>query len=284
VIATDIGFDVLPPLRVASYNLHAGVDGWGRRTDVVDVAVEIDADVLFVEESWRSDAVDLASEIAARTGATAHTIPLAAGVRVTGGTGPARWQPRRALVVGNQGLYLDSVLPIGRRGERRLATARGVEAGEWCLGVVTRLPVMSSEVIELTPLAKDRARRRLIGLELDAGNGALWCFAVHGAHLSHGSLGQYREIVAHLEDRLDGDRAAVLGGDLNCWGLVARRVLRGWRQAARGATWPSWRPHSQLDHLFVHGPIDVVSGGVLDRRSSDHRPVVASIVVRPGLR
>jgi endonuclease/exonuclease/phosphatase family metal-dependent hydrolase len=60
-------------------------------------------------------------------------------------------------------------------------------------------------------------------------------------------------------------------------------VLRGWRQAARGASWPSWWPHSQLDHLFVRGPIDVVSGGVLDRRSSDHRPAQASIVVRPGV-
>lgn len=272
-----------PPLRVATYNLHAGVDGWGRRTNVVDVAVEIDADVLFVQEAWRSDEVDLAGEIAKRTGATAHTFAMASGFRVTGGMGPARWQPRGALVVGNLGLYLDSVLPIGARAERRLASARGVEPGEWCLGVVTRLPVVSSEALALAPLARDRARRQLVALELDSGNGTLRCFAVHGAHLSHGSLGQYRELVGHLEDRLDGDGAAVLGGDLNCWGPVARRVLRGWRQAARGATWPSSRPHSQLDHLFVHGPIDVVSGGVLDRRASDHRPVQASIVVRPGV-
>ncbi|HUD68987.1 MAG TPA: endonuclease/exonuclease/phosphatase family protein [Acidimicrobiales bacterium] len=272
-----------PPLRVATYNLHAGVDGWGRRTDVVDVAVEIGADVLFLQEAWQSDEVDLVGEIAARTGATARTVSLASGYRVTGGTGPPRWQPRRSLLVGNEGLYLDSVLPIGRRAKRRLAVARGVEAGEWCIGIVTRLPVISTEVLELAPLARDRARRRLVALELDAGNGVLRCFAVHGAHLSHGSLGQYRELVGHLNDRLDADSAAVFGGDLNCWGPIARRVLRGWRQAARGATWPSWRPHSQLDHLFVHGPIEVVSGGVLDRRSSDHRPAQASIVVRPSL-
>lgn len=272
-----------PPLRVATYNLHAGVDGWGRRTDVVDVAVEIDADVLFVQEAWRSHDVDLAGEIAARTGATAHTVPMASGYRVTGGTGPAHWQPRNSLLKGNRGIYLDSVLPIGERADARRADARGVEAGAWCLGVVTRLPVVSSEVLDLEPLAKDRARRRLLFLELDAGHGTLRCFAVHGAHLSHGSLGQYRELVGYVEDRLDGDAAALLGGDLNCWGLVARRVLRGWRQAARGASWPSWWPHSQLDHLFVRGPIDVVSGGVLDRRSSDHRPAQASIVVRPGV-
>lgn len=272
-----------PPLRVATYNLHAGVDGWGRRTNVVDDAVEIDADVLFVQEAWRSDAVDLAGEIATRTGAIAHTVPLASGFRVTGGEGPARWQPRRSLLVGNRGLYLDSVLPIDARTERQLASARGVEPGEWCVGVVTRLPIISSEVFELTPLARDRARRVLLAVQLGVGDEVLHGFALHGAHLSHGSLGQYRELVGHLDERLDADGAAVLGGDLNCWGPVARRVLRGWRQAARGATWPSWLPHSQLDHLFVRGSVDVLSGGVLDRRSSDHRPVQATVAVRPSL-
>jgi endonuclease/exonuclease/phosphatase family metal-dependent hydrolase len=266
-------------LRVATYNLHAGVDGWGRRTNVVDVAADIDADVLFVQETWRSDDADLAAEIARRTGGTAHTFAMASGHRVTGGTGGASWQPRGSLFTGNLGLYLDSVLPIGGRAAQRLAAAHGAEAGEWGLGVVTRLPVVATEVLELAPLPKDRARRRLVALTLDAGGNLLRCFAVHGAHLSHGSLGQYRELVAHLHARLAPADPAVLGGDLNCWGPVARRVLRGWRQAARGATWPSWRPHSQLDHLFVHGPIEVASGEVLDRRASDHRPVRASIVV-----
>ena len=271
------------PLLVATYNLHAGVDGWGRCTDVVAAAAEINADVLFVQESWRSGKVDLADEIARRTNATAHVFAMASGYRVTGGVGPARWQSLRAMALGNHGLFLDSMQPISRRAERVLSASHGAEAGEWCLGVVTRLPVLACEVLELAPLARDRARRRLIALHLDAGGSALRCFAVHGAHLSHGSLSQYRELVAHLEARVDDGSAAVLGGDLNCWGLVARRVLRGWRQAARGATWPSWRPHSQLDHLFVRGPIDVVSGSVLDRRGSDHRPVVASIEIRPRL-
>jgi endonuclease/exonuclease/phosphatase (EEP) superfamily protein YafD len=35
-----------------------------------------------------------------------------------------------------------------------------------------------------------------------------------------------------------------------------------------------------LDHLFVRGPVDVESGGVVDARASDHRPVVATVVVR----
>jgi hypothetical protein len=239
--------------------------------------VAIEADVYFLQESWRSDTVDLAELIARRTGGTATTVPLAAGARVTGNLGGASWMPFGSLWRGNQGLYLDSLLPIGERAAQLRDASHGVEDGEWCIAVVTRLPVRSSEVIELDHLKRDRARRALLVCDLATPDGPLRAFALHGAHLSHGSLRQYRGLVTHLDERLDDGAAAVLGGDLNCWGPIARRVLRGWRQAARGPTWPSWRPHSQVDHLFVRGPIAVLDGGVLDRRGSDHRPVVATV-------
>jgi endonuclease/exonuclease/phosphatase family metal-dependent hydrolase len=267
------------PLRVATYNLHAGVDGWGRRTDVVDTAVALEADVLFLQESWRSERVDLAEEIADATGATARTYVLARGWRVTGGAGSSSWQSPVALLTGNHGLYLDSEHSLRRGAARRLARASGVERGEWCVGVVTRLDVVNEEVVELTHLAPDLARRRLVHLTLDTGTGPLEAFSLHGAHLSHGSLGQYRELVIDLDERVAGGKAALLGGDLNAWGFLARRVLRGWRHAARGATWPSWRPHSQLDHLFVRGPVEVIDGGPVPASSSDHRPMTATIVV-----
>lgn len=268
------------PLRVASYNLHAGVDGWGRPTSVVDAAVGLDADVLFLQEAWRGETTDLAAEIAARSGAVACTYPLATGHRVTGGVGEASWQPRDSLLHGNHGLYLDSELPVTGAAARRLAAASGVERGEWCVSVVSRLPVLAHEAVELRHLARDRARRRLVVVTLEHPSGVLLAFGLHGAHLSHGSIGQYRELTGDLDALSPITQPAILGGDLNCWGPVARAVLRGWRQAARGRTWPSWRPHSQLDHLFVRGPLDVLDGRALDRRESDHRPVVATVAVR----
>lgn len=269
------------PLRVATYNLHAGVDGWGRPTRVVDAAVALDADVLVLQESWRTANVDLAAEIAERTGATAHSHVCASGWRVTGGTGRATWQPADALLVGNRGLYLDSEQPLSTRSLDRLQHAEGAERGEWCVAVVTRLEVLKEDVVELSRLAPDQARRRLVHLTLDSGDGPLEAFGLHGAHLSRASLRQYRELAGALDEGCGASEAALLGGDLNAWGTVVRRMLRGWRHAARGATWPSWRPHSQLDHLFVRGPVEVLHGGAVPKHASDHRPMVATIVVRP---
>ena len=52
-------------MRVATFNIHAGVDGWGRRQDAVAVAVALEANLLFVQELWRGEfddqVVDLTS-------------------------------------------------------------------------------------------------------------------------------------------------------------------------------------------------------------------------------
>lgn len=265
-------------LRVATFNLHAGIDGFGRPTAAVDAAVSLDADLLFVQESWRSGTVDLAEDIAARTGGSAHTVSLSEGF-VRHGSGPdGRWQPRGALLNGRHGIVLDSVRPVPAEHRRALQASGRFSEGDWRMGFVTRLEVLDVAVLELAHLERDRARRRVVVATLRAGDRELMGVTLHGPHLSHGSLGQYRGLVADLERRLGG-RPAVLGGDLNCWGFVARRVLRGWRQAARGPTWPSWRPHSQLDHLFVRGSVTVLEGHVADVAVSDHRPVTAVVEV-----
>lgn len=76
-------------------------------------------------------------------------------------------------------------------------------------------------------------------------------------------------------------RGRPLGGRPQRLGVP--RPPRAPRLAPRGpgATWPAWHPHSQLDHLFVRGPVDVVDGGAVAALASDHRPMAASIVVRP---
>ena len=267
------------PLRVATYNLHGGVDGWGRTTAVVRTAIDLDADVLFLQESWRGEGVDLAAQIATGTGASAHTVALASGHRATGGEGGRGWQPLGAYVRGNRGLFIDSERPLGQGAAAALAAAAGAAPGEWCLSVVSRLEVLAFDVVELRHLARDRARRRLLVATLSHPRGPIIAFGLHGAHLTHGSLGQYRELAHDLDALRPCGEPAILGGDFNSWGPIVRRLLPAWHQAARGRTWPSWRPHSQLDHLFVAGPITVLRGGAVDARASDHRPVAATIEI-----
>ena len=49
---------------------------------------------------------------------------------------------------------------------------------------------------------------------------------------------------------------------------------------SRGATWPAWNPHSQIDHILVRGAIEIGAGEVLPAAGSDHRPVRAELVLR----
>ena len=75
-------------MRVATFNLHAGVDGWGRPTRVLDHVVDLDADVLILPELWRGDdGDDLFEELGSRLGMRGDFAPLASGERVTIGSG-----------------------------------------------------------------------------------------------------------------------------------------------------------------------------------------------------
>ena len=61
-------------LTVANFNLHAGVDGWGRPFDTIAVCRELGTDVMALEESWTSaeagapDEIGQAEQIAAALG------------------------------------------------------------------------------------------------------------------------------------------------------------------------------------------------------------------------
>ena len=65
----------------------------------------------------------------------------------------------------------------------------------------------------------------------------------------------------------------MLTGDCNFWGPPASMCLPGWRRGVRGRTWPAHRPHSQIDHVFLRGGVQALSGEVLPDSASDHRPV-----------
>jgi endonuclease/exonuclease/phosphatase family metal-dependent hydrolase len=66
---------------------------------------------------------------------------------------------------------------------------------------------------------------------------------------------------------------------MNFWGPPLSLALPGWRRAVRARTYPSWRPHSQTDHIFVTRAVEVISGESVAVGRSDHLPLRARLAV-----
>lgn len=260
-------------VSLATFNTHLGVDGWGRPFDVVEACRSLDADVLVLQESWAPDG----SPSLARRVADALGYDLAEEVLGRGRlldpdpTADDHWGPPLGPLV--------SILHVDddpRWRQRRAGTRRaGGWHGAWGVALLVRVPARFLGVTRLTPLRRDPVRRVVLSCEVPVGDEVLTVHGTHFSHLFHGSPLHYRQVARTLARR---DRPAALAGDMNLWGPAVSLQLPGWRRLARGRTWPAGRPHSQLDHVLVTGPV-TGSGTVLGPLGSDHRPVRVDLVV-----
>ena len=267
----------------ASFNLHAGVDGWSRPFGLSQAWRRIDADVVVLEECWapdggRSLALDLASEF----GYDVIEVPLARAYVLAPTAppaevgGPASWGPGRRPGRAGPPRAIRLAGPTGARRRRLRPGERdeALQAGSWGISLLSRLPIRRHEVLELSALRHDPADRVAIVAEIGSGDQTIWVAGTHLGHLRHGSYRQMRALSSALR-RFEGP--GVVLGDLNCWGLPVLAMMPGWRKAVNGRTWPAWRPHSQLDHVLVrHGTL-ALGGEVLPGLGSDHRAVRARV-------
>lgn len=241
----------MPELTIASYNIH-----WGRGPhrfgnapfDVVAACRRLDADVLVLQESWAPDD-DLSDH---------HRVADALGMVVACDVSLAR-----------------AVIEPQPRVVRRERTGGAGGTGGWHLVALSRVPVRSTSVEPLPHLWFDHSDRAVLALEVEVDGSSL---PVRGTHLPHLEYG------AHLSTRglrralppTDGPAAFI--GDMNMWGwTIDRMVPQGWRRAVRGKTWPSHRPHSQIDHLLITPSVQVVWGEVGPDLGSDHLPIRARL-------
>jgi len=286
----------MPRLVVASYNVHGGVDGWGRPFDVVDACRRIDADVLMLQESWSPDVgISTAQDVARQLGYVAVELPFARGRIVAPLTseGPDdRWGPH-VWARNVHGLRLDR-----RRAETRLhqeekdlqthraragsgMRQRPAQRGSWGIAVLSRLAVAGSQTVDLGKLPTDPSRRGAIVADVEL-PGADSPLRVVGTHLAHLSQGSPRHIHA-LRRALHAltPVPSVLAGDMNLWGPPLTLLFPGWSRAVRGRTWPAWwlRPLAQSDHILVRGSVRVDTGEVLPIVGSDHLPLRAALVI-----
>lgn len=258
---------------LGTFNIHAGVDGWGRSFDTVAACRAIDADVLVLEETWSpEDGPGIAQQIADAMGYTVREETLAGGrLAVPHPEAGDRWMPSLDWRGASHAIYLDSERALGPRitTSVRYQTA---QRGRWGIAVLSRLPITDSHVVDLGRLPRDRARRLAIVVAVQAGTASVTVAGTHMSHITYGAPRQYLVLRRHLRLAV-GEGPAVLAGDMNLWGPPVVALLPGWRRALRGKTWPAWRPHSHVDHVLVHGGLRVVEAEVLPMAGSDHRPV-----------
>lgn len=267
-------------MRVVTFNLHAGVDGWGRPTLALDTLVGLDADLMVLPETWRGEDEDMFEGLLARTGGRGVFAPLAHGRRAHGGTGGRGWQPLGAHFTGERVLLFDEHRTLSRPQSAHVARVGRLEPGDWGLALVTRLPLESAEVVPLGRMAREKVERALIVARLSLGGRPFHAVALHGAHLSHGSPVLYRRVNALLAG-LDPGLPVLLAGDFNCWRPLLRALLPDWRTLARGRTWPAYRPHSQIDHVLGRGPWRPTRSWTVDG-GSDHLALVCEVDLDPS--
>jgi endonuclease/exonuclease/phosphatase family metal-dependent hydrolase len=263
-------------LTVATFNLHAGVDGWGRPFNVVAAALALDADVLLLQETWTpNDGEGLAGLVAAAGGYEVHEARISDALLFDPPPRASRrWGPYRADN-GARALWVSDAETLSRVRAQRPDVA--FRLGGLGIAVLSRLAVSRVESIELGSLSRDGpGRRDALLAEIEVGGSAISVVGTHLAHFMHGSPILLERLRRRLPPR---DEAGLLAGDMNFWGPPVALALPGWRRAVRARTYPSWRAHSQIDHILVTEAIGVVSGGSVHVGGSDHLPLRARLAI-----
>jgi endonuclease/exonuclease/phosphatase family metal-dependent hydrolase len=267
-------------LSVTNYNMHCGMDGWGRPYDYIEAISSFGTDVIALEESWTvaGEGEGQAERVAAHLGYQIVSHTLAEGRRIRPQPdAEASWAKQPSWTLENRALYMDSLRPQPPN-VQAMPRWQEAEPGTWGIAVLVRpdLPILDSRVLPMSPLSSDVVRRAAVVVDLEVEGHPVSVAGTHMSHLHYGSHRNWAELRDQLRTGARDD--AVLLGDMNTWGpLVVTLFMPGWRRAVVGRTWPAWRPHSQIDHILVRGALRSVGGSVLPNAGSDHRPVRAEL-------
>jgi endonuclease/exonuclease/phosphatase family metal-dependent hydrolase len=254
-------------LRVASWNLLHGrslTDGQVDDANLRAGAEALDADVVALQEVDRYQA---------RSGHTHQTSVVAE-------TLDAAWSTFVPAVWGEPGAEWDPVAHDDEDDGERAA---------YGIGLVSRLPVTRCEVLRFAPapvgmpllvpgngLVKVEDEPRVaVAAVLDGPGGPLTAIATHLSFVPGFNMRQLRRLVRWAA-RLPAPR--LLLGDLNLPGRLPGMVS-GWTQLSRVATYPSWKPRVQFDHVLSDSltPADVSRVESLQLPVSDHNALALTL-------
>ncbi|MGH8884402.1 MAG: endonuclease/exonuclease/phosphatase family protein [Egibacteraceae bacterium] len=255
-------------LRIATYNLLHGLDF---RTGMVDldgacaVIAGLEADVVAVQE------VDRGLE---RTGGVDQVARLAELLGWHGAFAPAllgdpdtRWSacPPEDAAVPAYGVGLLSRLPLADVQRRALP---GGGDGQRKLRASPQKP------------GWDHEPRVALSASVAADGGLVRVTTTHLSYLPWRCVAQLRAAARFAQARR-GHGAAALLGDLNLPAWGARLALSGtrWAHAGGAPTYPAWEPKIQTDQLLVTGGLLVRELTVGPPATSDHLPLLATLVL-----
>ncbi len=263
-------------IRLATWNLLHGMsvaDGQVRPADLGAGAQALDADVLALQEvDWnqrRSGDVDQTTIIAEATGAVWHRfVPSVRGVP------GEQWEPAAHdedltgdrhdrdgdVIPGHYGIALASRLPVLEWEVKRFAPA------PWSLPLL----------VPGTGLVRVPDEPRLAIVAVVAGpTGPFTVAATHLSFVPGYNVSQLRALRRWLQTK-PGPR--VLLGDLNLPRSLVR-LVGGLNVLAGTATYPSWSPRVQFDHVLADGITErqVERSQAVRTPVSDHCALLADI-------
>ena len=234
--------------RVATYNIHKGVQGLGpaRRLEIHNIghAIEqLDADVVCLQE-----------------------------VRKVHRTEEKYFKNWPALA------QADFLAPEGY--ESIYKTNATTKHGEHGNALLSRWPVVTHQHEDMSDHRLEQ--RGLLHVELQVQERLVHVIVVHLGLIPASRIRQVTQLLAFIEREIPQQDALLVAGDFNDWGTRVGRMLQDanlkeWSQG-RSPTFPSRLPIVQLDHVYARGlrPAGLmVPHGRIWRQMSDHLPLLA---------
>ncbi|MGW3682202.1 endonuclease/exonuclease/phosphatase family protein [Streptomyces prasinus] len=244
------------PLRVATYNIHAGAgeDGVFDLDRTARALRDLNADVIGLQEvdvHWgdRSGFVDEARALAGKLDMRVFFAPI---------------------------YDLDPA-------------AEGAERRRYGVAVLSRHPVIGAENHEITRLSTqtpDPVPAPMPGfaeVTIEVGGAHVHVYSTHLDHRAHPSVREAQ--VADMLDVLAADRGPkILVGDFNAE-AAAPELASLWQRLRDadpdgGGTYPAADPVKRIDLVAVSSGITVTGAEAVATEASDHRPVVTDLRIR----
>ena len=237
-----------PVLRVATWNIHKGVQGLGlaKRLEIHNIghAVEqLDADLICLQEVRHGNRREQQR--------FAHW--------------PAQPPAEFLAPDGYHWVY------------RSNAQTRHGEHGN---ALLSRWPVLGHAHEDMSDHRFEQ--RGLLHTEVQLAGQSVHVLVVHLGLVPASRERQVAQLLRYIRREIPDHAPVLVAGDFNHWGQRLSRwlALAGWHEAASPAcgTYPSRLPLAQLDHVYARGLVPLtatVPRGRIWRQMSDHLPLVA---------